>query len=225
MDRPSSANMREEILGAAVRLFTRRGYNNTSMDEIAEAVGLTKGGLYHYVEKKEDLLTDIHDEFLNAFFARVSAAIDGPASPLDKLESWVRAHATIMRDYQSHIKVFFTEVDHLSEKTFTDMLKKRGTAQRMLKDIVAAGIDNGEIRGDLNPQIVCFLLLGMINWLYIWYRPKGDLSMEEIIQNMLKIVAGGVANEGMQSKGEAVDGRIPGAQAPNVRDDEPGQKV
>lgn len=225
MEKNNNQTMKEGILSAAIRLFTRQGYNNTSMDEIAEAVGLTKGGLYHHVEKKEDLLTNIHDEFFDAFFARVSAAVEGAADPLGKLESWIHAHATIMRDYQRHIKVFFTEVDHLSTETFSVMLKKRDRAQAMLREIVAAGITNGEIRQDLNPQIVSFLVLGMINWLYIWYRPKGELAMEEIIENMVRVVAGGIADKDKRPKGDTFDGTFAGAQAPHVLDDEPDQKV
>ena len=217
--------MKEEILGAAIRLFTRKGYVNTSMDDIAEAVGLTKGGLYHYVGKKEDLLTDIHDEFFNAFFARVSAAIESATTPLDKLRNWVQAHATIMRDYQGHIKVFFTEIDQLPEDTLKRMVERRDKVQGMLMEILAAGVENGEIRGDLNLRIVSFLVLGMINWLYIWYRPKGKLGMEEIIDNMVRIAAGGIAGEGKQPKGDTVDGGIPGAQASHVLDDASDQKV
>ena len=225
MERPSSTNMKEEILGAAIRLFTRKGYVNTSMDDIAEAVGLTKGGLYHYVGKKEDLLTDIHDEFFDAFFARMSAAVESAANPQDKLRNWVRAHATIMRDYQGHIKVFFTEIDQLPEDTLKRMVERRDRVQGMLAEILAAGVEKGEIRGDVNPQIASFLILGMINWLYIWYRPKGKLAMEEIIDNMVKIAAGGIAGGGKQPKGDTLDGGIPGAQAPHVLDDAPDQKV
>jgi AcrR family transcriptional regulator len=193
MERPSSSNMKGEILGAAIRLFTRKGYVNTSMDDIAEAVGLTKGGLYHYVGKKEDLLTDIHDEFFDAFFARMSAAVESAASPRDKLRNWVRAHATIMRDYQGHIKVFFTEIDQLPEDTLKRMVERRDKVQGMLAEILAAGVENGEIRGDLNPQIVSFLVLGMINWLYVWYRPEGKLTMEEIIKDILLLALHGLS--------------------------------
>lgn len=193
MERPSSSNMKGEILGAAIRLFTRKGYVNTSMDDIAEAVGLTKGGLYHYVGKKEDLLTDIHDEFFDAFFARMSAAVESAANPRDKLRNWVRAHATIMRDYQGHIKVFFTEIDQLPEDTLKRMVERRDKVQGMLAEILAAGVENGEIRGDLNPQIVSFLVLGMINWLYVWYRPEGKLTMEEIIKDILLLALHGLS--------------------------------
>jgi AcrR family transcriptional regulator len=193
MERPSSLNMKEEILGAAIRLFTRKGYVNTSMDDIAEAVGLTKGGLYHYVGKKEDLLTDIHDEFFDAFFARMSAAVESAANPQNKLRNWVRAHATIMRDYQGHIKVFFTEIDQLPEDTLKRMVERRDRVQGMLTEILAAGVEKGEIRGDVNPQITSFLILGMINWLYVWYRPEGAASIEAITGDILLLVLHGLS--------------------------------
>ncbi|HLF15741.1 MAG TPA: hypothetical protein VI932_12725, partial [Bacteroidota bacterium] len=92
-------------------------------------------------------------------------------------------------------------------------------------EILAAGAEKGEIRGDVNLKIASFLILGMINWLYIWYRPKGKLAMEEIIDNMVKIAAGGIAAGGKQPKGDMLDGGIPGAQAPHVLDDALDQKV
>ncbi len=187
--------MKTKILDAAVRLFTQKGYINTSMDDIAEAVGLTKGGLYHHVEKKEDLLTAIHDRMLDTFFFRMDAAVNATTDPMGKLDGWIRAHATIMNDFQPQIKVVFTELDNLSPENFRRMIRNRDLAQKMLRDIIAKGIESGSMRSDVNPNVISFLILGMINWLYLWYRPRGPLSLEEIIRNIRKVVFDGLAKE------------------------------
>ncbi len=184
--------MKKEILEAAVRLFMQKGYINTSMDDIAEAVGLTKGGLYHHVDKKEDLLTAIHEQILDNFFSRVEAAVKAETDPRGKLDGWIRAHTSVVQDFQPQIKVFFTEIDNLSEESFRRMIRKRDAAQHMLRDIIAEGIASGAVRQDINPNIMSFLILGMINWLYMWYRPKGSLSPEEIVQNIRKVIFGGL---------------------------------
>lgn len=184
--------MKEEILRAALRLFEQKGYTNTSMDDVAEAVGLTKGGLYHHIEKKEDLLRQIHDQLLDAYMIRVPSAIDGLEDPIEKLAAWVRAHTMIVTDYVLHIKVFFTEIDQLSEEALKRMVERRDKVQKILQEILEAGIAAGKIRRDIDPGISSFLILGMINWIYVWYRPKGPASIEEIIENILLIVRQGL---------------------------------
>lgn len=185
--------MKEEILRAALQLFVQKGYTNTSMDDVAEAVGLTKGGLYHHIEKKEDLLRQIHDQLLDAYMIRVPSAIDGLEDPIEKLAAWVRAHTMIVMDYVLHIKVFFTEIDQLSEETLKRMVERRDKVQKILEEILASGIAAGKIRPEIDPNISSFLILGMINWIYVWYRPRGPASIEEIIENILLLVRQGLS--------------------------------
>lgn len=217
--------MKQAILDAAVRLFQTKGYINTSMDEIAEAVGLTKGGLYHYVDKKGDLLKEIHDQILDAFFERISDAMGKEDAPEKKIGKWIEAHATVTHDYLGHLKVFFTEIDNYSEEMLAATVRKRDQAQGMLIEILLSGISAGKIRADINPKIVSFLFLGMMNWLYIWYRPRGPLSLEEIIFNMKMMVTRGLVTGSATEKGETPNERTAGNDAPNVQDDEPYSKV
>lgn len=185
--------MREEILSAALKLFQQKGYTNTSMDDVADAVGLTKGGLYYYVDKKEDLLRQIHDQLLDNFMIRITSTIEGIQDPMERLTAWIRTHTTIIKDYQFHIKVFFTEIDQLSEDTLKRMVERRDKVQRMLAQILAEGVASGRIRSDIDPNISSFLILGMMNWIYVWYNPKGPSSIEEIIENILMMVRQGLS--------------------------------
>lgn len=185
--------MKEEILKAALRLFVEKGYTNTSMDDVAEAVGLTKGGLYHHIEKKEDLLRQIHDQLLTAYMIRVPGAVDGIEDPIEKLAAWVRAHTAIVIDYIHHIKVFYTELDQLSPESLKELNERRDNAPRILREILESGIAAGKIHPDIDPNICSYLILGMLNWIYIWYRPKGSASVDEIIKNILLIVGQGLA--------------------------------
>jgi AcrR family transcriptional regulator len=94
---------KEEILNAAVDLFNENGYLKTSMVDIAQMVGLTKGGIYHYVNKKEDLLMQIHEDMIDAFHDRIALAVDKEIDPYKKLVKWINVHVSIMRDFQRHI--------------------------------------------------------------------------------------------------------------------------
>lgn len=225
MERENAQHMRQMILDAAVKLFQAKGYINTSMDEIAEAVGLTKGGLYYYVEKKGDLLKDIHNQILDTFLERVGRAMEGEESPEKKVVKWVEAHASVTHDYLGHLKVFFTEIDNYSEEMLLATVHKRQQAQEMLIGILQTGISQGKIRADINPRIVSFLLLGMMNWLYIWYRPNGPLSLDEILSNMKRMVTDGLEKDRATGKGEVPHERSAGKDARDVQDDEPYSTV
>ncbi len=187
--------IKKNLVNAAVHLFRKKGYTNTLVDEIAEAVGLTKGGMYYYIEKKEDLLTAIHDEFMDALFERLNSALRPDADPKENLFAWIRVHTEIVRDFQPHIKVFFTEIDHFPKTTYERMVQKRDYAQLLFSNILSAGIVKKQIRGDIDPKIVSFLIYGMINWMFVWYRPKGALSIDQIIDSMSKLVEGGILME------------------------------
>lgn len=225
MKKDNTLNMRETILEAAVNLFQANGYNNTLMDDIAEAVGLTKGGLYHYIEKKEDLLRDLHDQILDAFIERVEGAMEEKAPAEKKIEKWIEAHATIMNDYLGHIKVLFTEIDNYSEEMLQATVRKRDQIQRMLVDIIRSGISEGRIRKDIHPQVTGFLILGMLNWLYVWYRPNGPMGLEEIISNMKTMVTCGLGAGNATTKGEDPNESSGGDKASDVRKDEFYTKV
>ncbi len=193
---------KEAILKAAVDLFRRKGYMNTSMDDIAEEVGLTKGGLYHHIEKKEDLLTAIHDEVLDAFFSRVRLAIKDETDPIGKLGNWVQAHVSIIKEYQAHSKVFFTELDNIPEDKLRGVLKRRDLAMNMLREILVSGIAAGQFKKDIDPTIVSLLIFGMINWLYMWYNPKGPVSSDKIVEDINKLLRAGIAISGGERTGK-----------------------
>jgi TetR/AcrR family transcriptional regulator, cholesterol catabolism regulator len=191
-----SGEVKAAILRAALHLFSRKGYIRTSMAEVAEAVELTKGGIYHHIEKKEDLLRLIHNEMTDAFIANFRRSGAAASEPREKLMNWIEAHVGLMRDYQPHIKVFFTELDHLSHDAgWHDILLKRDEIFRMLHDIIVSGIEVGQFRRDLDPRVATLLIFGTLNWFYQWYRPDGPLAIEKMVDQVKKFVGTGILME------------------------------
>ncbi len=187
-----AVTMPEHILNAALRLFMDKGYVNTSMDEIADAVGLTKGGLYHYVEKKEDLLVGIHDQMLDALLKRVGDAIAPEAEPVEQLRMWIREYARVVKEYQAHVKIFFTEINHFPKALFNRTAERRDLVVIQLRRILADAVSTGKVAGQMDPVVVSFLILGMANWLFIWYRPDGRFSIDDVIATMEKLLFDGL---------------------------------
>ena len=184
----------EVILEAAIKLFLEKGYANTSMDEIASAVGLTKGGIYYYIDKKEDLLISIHNEFLNELCIKADEQIDEDADALDNLMSFISVEANIVKKYQRSIRIFFAEMHYIPENDLKIMFEARKYVQKTLENIINLGIKRGTIRKDCDPKIISLLILGMVNWIYTWYRADGEKSFEHITDEINKLIINGIGN-------------------------------
>jgi TetR/AcrR family transcriptional regulator, cholesterol catabolism regulator len=183
----------DEILNAALYLFNTKGYLKTSMNDIADALNLTKGGLYHYVIKKEDLLKLAHERMTDAFINGFRQSVQSADDPQKKLASWLKEHILLMQKYQSHIKIFFTELDNLRDSPdFNNMVAKRDAIFNSLYDILVEGQQEKIFRADIHPKILTFLIMGMLNWFYQWYKPDGPRSIEKITDDVNKLVFNGV---------------------------------
>jgi AcrR family transcriptional regulator len=183
----------DEILNAALSLFNTKGYLKTSMNDIADALNLTKGGLYHYVIKKEDLLKLAHERMTDAFIHGFRQTVLAADDPQKKLASWLKEHILLMREYQPHIKIFFTELDNLKHSPyFQAIVAKRDDIFNSLYDILVEGQQAQIFRNDIHPKILAFLIMGMLNWFYQWYRPDGPRSIEKITEDVNKLVFEGV---------------------------------
>jgi len=183
----------EEIMNAAISLFGSKGYLRTSMTEIAEAVELTKGGLYHYFDKKEDILVMIHDRMLNAFEKSCRESSRPSEVPGVRLNNWISAHAILMKEYRPHVKIFFTELHHLKNlKHYKRIVTQRDEIFNLLFNIIKDGRKQKCFRDDIHPKILAFLIMGMLNWFYQWYQSEGPRSIQKIIEDVQHLVFDGV---------------------------------
>ena len=193
---------KEDIIETALDLFSSKGYLKTSMAEIAEAVGLTKGGLYHHVDKKEDILVLIHNQMVEDFNGSLKLAIETKGDFKTKLKAWIGVHARLIRDYQPHLKIFFTELDNITDtQTIENVIKKRDVGFNLLYGLIQEGIEKDEFRNDIHPGLVTMLIFGMLNWFYQWYRQNGESSIEEIAEEVEKMVFEGILKKN-SGKGE-----------------------
>jgi TetR/AcrR family transcriptional regulator, cholesterol catabolism regulator len=183
----------DEILKAALSLFNAKGYLKTSMTDIADALNLTKGGLYHYVVKKEDLLELAHERMTDAYIKGFGQSVKASDDPQKKLSSWLKEHVMLMHEYQPHIKIFFTELDNLKNSPhFDSIVSKRDDIFNSLYGIILEGQQKKIFRDDIHPKILAFLIVGMLNWFYQWYRPDGPRAIEKIIEDVMHLVFDGV---------------------------------
>ncbi|HSR40859.1 MAG TPA: TetR/AcrR family transcriptional regulator [Longimicrobiales bacterium] len=169
---------RAEILHAALQAVRERGYHATTLEDIAERLGVRKTALYHYFPDKDSILYACHRESL----AELERLIDDSArcceGPVERLEYLIREHVRVMTDTLEGSPLAF-EVPALSEERRKEIVDGRDRYERLLRRLVADGVESGTLR-DVDPKTAVFAILGAINWIARWYRPEGDVHGSEL---------------------------------------------
>jgi TetR/AcrR family transcriptional regulator, cholesterol catabolism regulator len=188
----------DHIYGVAAEIMSDRGYEATSMNDIADAVGLTKPGLYHYIRGKEDLLFQI----MNYAMDVVDKNVVGPAREVTDAEERLR---TILERHSKTLLEGVSAVTTLLEETWaltpTHRRIIRGR-QRAYFDLLRRTLEQlateGKLR-DVSPVVAVFSLFGMMLWIARWYRRDGKLKPEEALQDILRIAMNSVLKERNES--------------------------
>jgi TetR/AcrR family transcriptional regulator, cholesterol catabolism regulator len=181
---PHTAEARQklrEICRIAARVFYAKSYDGASMQDIAEAVGLTKAGLYHHVGSKDRLLYEIQNYGMDILDETVLAPIKDIPDPREKLRQTIIGHIDlIVRARDQEITVILHENRSLSGPLRKKLnARKRGYIDYLVELIRRVQEQSGR-PPQVPPRIAAFALLGMINWLYQWYKPEGQVKQDEL---------------------------------------------
>jgi len=174
-----------EILEQAARLIFQRGYEATSMQDIAESCGLTKAGLYHHVKTKEALLHAIMQYGMDLFEEMVLAKVADIVDPVARLrECMARNIALVTQEPSKEVTIILHEHQTLTggAKQEIDGRKKRYV--RFLEASFREAIERGQIR-PVEPTLAAFSFLGVVLWIYKWFRSDGKLSPQQISDGMV----------------------------------------
>ena len=188
-DRPTR---QAQILETAARLFCEKGFDKASMGDIADAMGLTKAGLYHHIGSKEELLFEIMSYGMDLFEEKVLSRVMTIADPLERLRATLRGHVLlVIRDRPKEVTVILHESNALKgryrdrinirKKRYIHFLEK--TFRELVKSGVARRVD---------PSVAAFAMLGMINWIYQWYLPGGRLNEDALADALGDVFLGGI---------------------------------
>jgi TetR/AcrR family transcriptional regulator len=180
---------RTEILHAALRAFRDGGYHATTLDHIAERLGVGKTALYHYFPDKDAILFACHQESL-AELDRILRGARRLGSATDRLAFVVREHVRVMIETLEGSPLAF-EVPALSPERQRPVIAARDRYERALRRIIADGIAAGEFRA-VDPKIAVFAILGAVNWIARWYRPDGSVQAQELGRQFAEHLVGGL---------------------------------
>lgn len=180
------------ILETAARLICERGYEGTSMQEIAAASRMTKAGLYHYVQHKEQLLFDIMSYGMDAFEQQVLDKVRSLPDPVERLRECMRLNIHLVTGgcCKEVIIILHEHATLTGEaRAFIDGRKKAYV--RFLEDSFSEAVRTGRIR-PVQPTVAAFSFLGMILWIYKWFQPDGRLSAEQVANEMVDLLFTGL---------------------------------
>ena len=183
----------QEVIASAARLFAERGYQATSMSDLTEATGLAAGGLYHYIDSKEQLLVRICDELVDPLLAQARAIVAREEPPEQQLRELLRAWLAQIESHRDHMLVFAQE-RHAIERDpqWRKVRRQRKAFEQLLDDVLARGEAEGTM-AFADRGLTLRALLGMINYSPVWLRPRGRLSTEQIADGWCEMILRGCA--------------------------------
>jgi AcrR family transcriptional regulator len=178
------------VLRAAIDLFNRKGYDATSIGDVADELGVTKSAVYHHVRSKEHLLSEALDEALEELEAAVTAASAPDGSAYQRLRGVVRRSVEVLVDHQPAVTLLLRV--HGNSDIETAALFRRRRLDDRLATLVGQAADEGALRADLDPVLVSRLLFGMVNSLVEWYRPAGPVAVDQLADAVTAIAFEGL---------------------------------
>ena len=194
--KPDDTERYRTILETAARLIRERGYEGTSMQEIAAACQLTKAGLYHHIQNKEQLLFAIMNYGMDLFENQVLERVKDIADPVERLSACMRRNIELVtRGACKEVIIILHEHATLTgeAREFIDRRKKHYV--RFLENTFSEAVKQGRMR-PVDPTIVAFSFLGMVLWVYKWFKPDGRLNEDQIADGMVELFLKGVAVPG-----------------------------
>lgn len=182
---------RQEIVDTSVRLFARRGYHATGINELCEANGLGKGALYHYIGSKEELLAAVHDRVMDEVLAGADRVAEAGGTPPVQLARLGEELLDVIHRYPDHVWVFLHEFPALTGERADKFRERRHQYELRVETVLREGIESGDFR-DLDPWLTSRAWLGMINYTYLWLRPGGPLSASDVAKPFSEIFMRGI---------------------------------
>lgn len=168
----------EKIGNAAAKVFNKKGYLETNIDDIAAVAKMSKGGIYHYFSSKDEILFFILDSYMDIVLKDLESQVQALRDSALKIKFIIERHIDLYANYTAQAKTLLHDAHCLSPKRFKSINIKEREYYRIVMDVLSEFFEgSGEInRHEL--KAMAFLLFGMCNWTYHWYDPKGPINPE-----------------------------------------------
>src|SRR5258708_360789 len=193
MPRETVVDSRKEILRTAAGLLQQRGYDATSMNAVAAALKMRKGGPYEHVQRKDEILCEIMNHAMEITQQRVLDPVRGIADPEERLRALIRLHIEVVLSPRDREITVMLHENH----PLPPSLRKRINARKkdyihFLENLMEEVQRSRHVKGKVGPPAAAFALLGMINWIYQWHKPEGELQAQHLVPQFTDLIFGGI---------------------------------
>ncbi|MDR9836636.1 MAG: TetR/AcrR family transcriptional regulator [Herbaspirillum sp.] len=193
-------NQRETIIEQAAALFARNGFVGTSMNEVALACGLSKASLYHYFADKHQLLMHICEDHIDRLCALVDEVAQQELDPEPRLRLLIQRFVEEYRDAQNEHRVLTEDVRFLEPGDQKRILSGERKVVKAVAEAMCA------VRPELDrsrmAKPLAMLLFGMINWMFMWLKPDGELTHERMAVVVSDLLFGGIGAVSLEGTGK-----------------------
>ncbi len=182
-----------EVLKVSARVFADEGYEKASIRRIAAELGRSLSALYYYVRTKEELLYLIQHETFSSLVGALEERIEGVEEPERRLRLMIENHLGRFLSHMNELKVCAYELESLSGEEYQKVLGVRRRYYRLARTIVTGVLERFG-NADLDPNLATLNLFGMLNWIYTWYDPERNDSVETLVEQILGLFLFGLAS-------------------------------
>jgi AcrR family transcriptional regulator len=216
--RPTGAAGGEDaLLDAAARLFRRKGFEATTVRDVARAAGMLPGSLHYRYPTKTSLLLSLMKRGVERDLASVRAAIAGSDEPLERIRLALRARLRLLLSRGDTVYVLLYDWRSLAGRERDEMIRLRDEYEAFWKGLLDAAARTGRLRPDLDLTLLRLFVFGAVNWVVQWYSPRGARTPEQIADAFWEFMALGALDGAPELTEMAPGGARPDPRPPQTR--------
>ena len=177
---------RQVVLRTAARIFSERGFHQTTLADVADELHVSKPALYHYFKSKDEILLEIQQ----AAIAQMTEAAPDEGNGRERLAAFVRRYVEMITD-EFGTCLIMTGVLPLEPKNRQSVRSGSKTVEKIVRDILKQGVEDGSI-APCDPKITAMFFFGALNWIPYWYRADGELDTDKLAERVVDFVMTGL---------------------------------
>ena len=172
------------IVSVAAALFAEKGYDRTSIRDIAAAAGILSGSLYYYFSSKEEIFVEVHRAGMRRLVAAAEEAIAQSEDPWERLEGLAAAHCRVLLEDTGLMIMVFPRFPAGIDVFQADVVRQRDEYERIFANVIA----QLDLPADLDRNLYRLQVIGALNWTQTWYRSARGLEPEEIGRHLVRML-------------------------------------
>lgn len=184
-------NRRKQIFETAARLIRKKGYEATTMRDIASELGIEAASLYHHIKSKEQILDLICFEMASKFSTAIAEVNDIYFNAEEKLRMCIHEHVKILTENPENAGVFLTAWRSLQDEQLAKFIKLRNDYEQGIKQIISEGVDE-DIFDNVDLKFATLSILSTINGVNEWYKTDGEMTATQVSQKLSDFIMGGL---------------------------------